>query len=148
MNFRSLCWVSDENFERITGNDANSRKLFGTWLEYLFKETKWRFLKGGNNEVCCSSTASLHSLTEKPAASSQKHMAEQRQRVVTELINTEKDYCNDLELCVTYFLRELQISQVSFGCTYKWDVVRFSARGMIWDESGSGERFTGDHYLR
>ena len=45
-------------------------------------------------------------------------MAEQRQRVVTELINTEKDYCNDLELCVTYFLRELQISQVSFGYTY------------------------------
>ncbi|KAJ7357603.1 hypothetical protein OS493_024416 [Desmophyllum pertusum] len=43
---------------------------------------------------------SLHSLTEKPAASSQKHMAEQRQRVLTELINTEKDYCNDLELCV------------------------------------------------
>lgn len=56
--------------------------------------------------------ASLYSLTEKPAASSQKHMAEQRQRVVTELINTEKDYCNDLELCVNYFLRELQYSQV------------------------------------
>lgn len=93
------------------------RELLGTMLireNYLVLDSK-----GGNNEVCCSSTASLHSLTEKPAASSQKHMAEQRQRVVTELINTEKDYCNDLELCVTYFLRELQISQVSFGCTYK-----------------------------
>ena len=41
-------------------------------------------------------------------------MAEQRQRVVTELINTEKDYCSDLELCVKYFLFELQASQVSF----------------------------------
>ena len=41
-------------------------------------------------------------------------MAEQRQRVVTELINTEKDYCSDLELCVKYFLLELQSSQVSF----------------------------------
>ena len=40
-------------------------------------------------------------------------MAEQRQRVVTELINTEKDYCSDLELCVKYFLVELQASQVS-----------------------------------
>lgn len=43
-------------------------------------------------------------------------MAEQRQRVVTELINTEKDYCSDLELCVKYFLFELQASQVSFCC--------------------------------
>lgn len=56
--------------------------------------------------------ASLHDLTEKPAASSQKHMAEQRQRVVTELVNTERDYCNDLELCVKYFLIELQPLQV------------------------------------
>ena len=40
-------------------------------------------------------------------------MAEQRQTVVTELINTEKDYCSDLELCVKYFLLELQASQVS-----------------------------------
>ncbi|XP_078366924.1 dynamin-binding protein-like isoform X2 [Oculina patagonica] len=55
---------------------------------------------------------SLHSLTEKPAESSQKHMAEQRQRVLTELINTEKDYCNDLELCVKHFLLELQDAQV------------------------------------
>lgn len=39
-------------------------------------------------------------------------MAEQRQRVVTELINTEKHYCNDLELCVKHFLLELQTAQV------------------------------------
>ena len=41
-------------------------------------------------------------------------MAEQRQRVVNELINTEKDYCNDLDLCVKYFLHELQTIQVGF----------------------------------
>jgi len=41
-------------------------------------------------------------------------MAEQRQRVVNELINTEKDYCNDLDLCVKYFLHELQAMQVGF----------------------------------
>ena len=40
-------------------------------------------------------------------------MAEQRQRVVTELVNTERDYCNDLDLCVKYFLCELQSAQVS-----------------------------------
>ena len=41
-------------------------------------------------------------------------MAEQRQRVVNELINTEKDYCNDLDLCVKYLLHELQTIQVGF----------------------------------
>ena len=62
----------------------------------------------------CFVAASLHCLTEKPAASSQKHMAEQRQRVVIELVNTERDYCNDLDLCIKHFLHELQSSQVSF----------------------------------
>lgn len=62
----------------------------------------------------CFVSASLHNLTEKPAASSQKHMAEQRRRVVTEIVNTERDYCNDLELCVKHFLAELQSAQVSF----------------------------------
>lgn len=56
--------------------------------------------------------ASLHNLTEKPAASSQKHMAEQRRKVVTEIVNTERDYCNDLELCVKHCLAELQSAQV------------------------------------
>ena len=42
-------------------------------------------------------------------------MAEQRQRVVTELVNTERDFCNDLELCVKYFLLELRTAQVGFS---------------------------------
>ena len=61
-----------------------------------------------------SVSASLHNLTEKPAASSQKHMAEQRRKVVTEIVNTERDYCNDLELCVKHCLAELQSAQVRF----------------------------------
>ena len=62
----------------------------------------------------CSCSASLQCLTEKPPVSNQKQMAEQRQGVVNELINTEKDYCNDLDLCVKYFLHELQTIQVGF----------------------------------
>ena len=62
----------------------------------------------------CFVSASLHNLTEKPAASSQKHMAEQRRKVVTEIVNTERDYCNDLELCVKHCLAELQSAQVRF----------------------------------
>lgn len=62
----------------------------------------------------CFVSASLHNLTEKPAASSQKHMTEQRRRVVTEIVNTERDYCNDLELCVKHCLAELQSAQVRF----------------------------------
>lgn len=80
--------------------------------EYLKTESvRFHFF---NCWFCCYITVSLHSLTEKPAESSQKHMAEQRQRVVTELINTERDYCSDLELCVKHFLFELQTTQVSF----------------------------------
>ncbi|KAJ7388357.1 hypothetical protein OS493_038232 [Desmophyllum pertusum] len=44
---------------------------------------------------------SLHSLTEKTTASSQKHTwLNKDRRVLTALINTEKDYCNDLETLV------------------------------------------------
>ena len=41
-------------------------------------------------------------------------MAEQRRKVVTEIVNTERDYCNDLELCVKHCLAELQSGQVRF----------------------------------
>ncbi|KAK3754606.1 hypothetical protein QZH41_019967, partial [Actinostola sp. cb2023] len=48
----------------------------------------------------------------KPNQSTQKHIAQQREKVVNELIHTEQDYLRDLQLCLKYFAEELKNSKV------------------------------------
>ncbi|XP_032242810.2 dynamin-binding protein isoform X1 [Nematostella vectensis] len=55
---------------------------------------------------------SMQSLSQPPTRSSQQHMAEQRQKVLTELLNTERDYIRDLQTCLKYFYEELKNTKV------------------------------------
>ena len=51
-------------------------------------------------------------------------MAEQRQKVVDELISTEKVYLQDLQLCVKYFFHELKKQKVHLRIQLGWSSLR------------------------
>ena len=82
---------------------SEHRCLSPMWPIYIAPGFRWNLV--------FSSPESLHGLDYKPP-STQQQLAEQRQKVVNELISTEKAYLQDLQLCVKYFFHELKKSEV------------------------------------
>ncbi|XP_031562660.1 dynamin-binding protein-like [Actinia tenebrosa] len=101
---------------------ARSRKSLETLLEVVEDSRREEVLE--NLSVCDGIIDDLNtSIKEledslqgldqsKPNPSTQKHSAEQRQKVVNELIHTEQDYLRDLQLCLKYFADELKNSKI------------------------------------
>ena len=69
----------------------------------------WYFLLGSIMEICLPSAETL---TQEDEHQVQRMMAK-RAKIIQELIQTEKDYLNDLELCVREVVQPLRNKQVN-----------------------------------